>query len=72
MSKYEFFGDNLWGFFNGITYYNTHVKKDYSRNFNLFGLSNKINKIAYDLCCLCKYQSQDYMHLNNYQHNVIS
>lgn len=52
-------GDNLWGFFNGITYYNTHVKKDYSRNFNLFGLSNKINKIAYDLCCLNKYNSSN-------------
>ena len=31
----EVLGETLWGFFNGITYYNTHINKDHVENFNL-------------------------------------
>lgn len=42
-------GDNLWGLFNGMTYYTTHVLKQKEAAFgNLFGQSGKLNKRAYD------------------------
>ena len=45
------FGNNLWGFLNGVISYNK-IKNDNFDFFNLFGLSNRNNQIAYKLCKL--------------------
>ena len=45
------FGNNLWGFLNGVISYNK-IKNDNFDFFNLFGLSNRNNQIAYKLCRL--------------------
>lgn len=42
-------GDNLWGLFNGITYYTTHILNQKEQVFgNLFGQAGQLNKRAYD------------------------
>lgn len=44
-------GDNLWGFFNGITYFTTHEIKSKDKIFgNVFGVADKLNQKAYDFC----------------------
>ena len=45
------FGNNLWGFLNGVISYNK-IENDNFDFFNLFGLSNRNNQIAYELCML--------------------
>lgn len=48
-------GNNLWGLFNGVTYYTTHELKKEDKSKNIFGnvageQRHKLNKNAFDLC----------------------
>jgi len=48
-SEMDAVGQNLWGMFNGVTYYTTHVLKQKEPVFgNLFGATANLNKKAYN------------------------
>lgn len=48
-------GNNLWGFFNGVTHYTTHTLKKDDKNKNIFGnvageQRHQLNRNAFDFC----------------------